>query len=169
MKKSNKKGFTLIEMLVVIAIIAILVSIVVPVVMHSTDKAKAAADAANLRSVLGELSMYYLDGVAEGETVDLGYVTIKNQGGLISMQATREDVSGGGSATKLKCKSIPDAWLCVSAEKDHILVEFQDGPTDNGAVYYTIDDFARAAEGGKLEPTGDKPSKPGLDDVSGKH
>lgn len=52
----NKKGFTLIEMLVVIAIIAVLVSIVIPVVTNSTDKAEAATDAANLRSILGYLN-----------------------------------------------------------------------------------------------------------------
>lgn len=50
MKKMNKKGFTLIEMLVVIAIIAILVAIIIPTVMNATDKSKAATDAANLRS-----------------------------------------------------------------------------------------------------------------------
>lgn len=49
----KNKGFTLIEMLVVIAIVAVLVSIVIPTVTAATTKAKAAADAANLRSVLG--------------------------------------------------------------------------------------------------------------------
>ena len=59
MKKS--KGFTLIEMLVVIAIIAILVAIIVPVVGNSTAKAKAAADAANLRSIATTVAVDYLD------------------------------------------------------------------------------------------------------------
>ena len=52
----NKKGFTLIEMLVVIAIIAVLVSIVIPVVDSATSKAEAAVDAANLRNVMGQLN-----------------------------------------------------------------------------------------------------------------
>ena len=52
----NKKGFTLIEMLVVIAIIAILVAVIIPTVSSSTDKAKAATDAANLRATLGALN-----------------------------------------------------------------------------------------------------------------
>ena len=56
LKKNHKKGFTLIEMLVVIAIIAVLVAVVIPVVGQSTTRAKAAVDAANLRSVLGSLN-----------------------------------------------------------------------------------------------------------------
>lgn len=52
----NNKGFTLIEMLVVIAIIAVLVSVVIPTVTAATTKAEAAADAANLRSVLGYMN-----------------------------------------------------------------------------------------------------------------
>ena len=52
----NKKGFTLIEMLVVIAVIAVLVSVVIPTVTAATTKAKAATDAANLRSALGALN-----------------------------------------------------------------------------------------------------------------
>lgn len=58
----NKKGFTLIEMLVVIAIIAILVAVVIPVVGNSTEKAKAATDAANLRAVYAELNIHVLNG-----------------------------------------------------------------------------------------------------------
>ena len=76
-KLTNKKGFTLIEMLVVIAIIAILVAIIIPVVTSSTDKAAAATDAANLRSYKAEITTHYLskDGkvtVADGTGVVSG-------------------------------------------------------------------------------------------------
>lgn len=69
MTKMNKKGFTLIEMLVVIAIIAVLVSIVVPTVSKSTAKAAAATDAANLRSMASTIAIDYLD----NDTVDGSY------------------------------------------------------------------------------------------------
>ena len=59
-KFKNKKGFTLIEMLVVIAIIAILVAIIVPTVTSATNKAKYATDAANLRSALAEAEIHHL-------------------------------------------------------------------------------------------------------------
>ena len=60
----NKKGFTLIEMLVVIAIIAILVAIVIPVVGNSTEKAKEAKDAANIRSAIATVTTQALAGNA---------------------------------------------------------------------------------------------------------
>ena len=60
--KMNKKGFTLIEMLVVIAIIAILVAIVIPGVGNSTEKAKEAADAANIRAAIAEVTTKALSG-----------------------------------------------------------------------------------------------------------
>lgn len=62
MKKLNKKGFTLIEMLVVIAIIAILVAIIIPTVTSATSKAKASTDAANLRSAKAIITIGVLDG-----------------------------------------------------------------------------------------------------------
>ena len=48
--KKNKKGFTLMEMLIVVAIIAILVAIAVPVFSTQLNNAKTEVDAANLRS-----------------------------------------------------------------------------------------------------------------------
>lgn len=66
MTKMNKKGFTLIEMLVVIAIIAVLVSIIVPTVSSATKKANYATDAANLRSALAECEIAYLSAGTTG-------------------------------------------------------------------------------------------------------
>lgn len=76
MKKMNKKGFTLIEMLAVIAIIAVLVAIIVPAVGSSTTKAKAATNAANLRSAAASITIDYVNGklsVNESTKVVTGY------------------------------------------------------------------------------------------------
>lgn len=61
MNKMNKKGFTLIEMLVVIAIIAILVAIIIPVVSAATERATESRDAANIRAAIAQVSA---DGLA---------------------------------------------------------------------------------------------------------
>lgn len=52
--KRNNKGFTLMEMLIVVAIIAILVAIAIPTFSGALEKAREAADAANLRAAYAE-------------------------------------------------------------------------------------------------------------------
>lgn len=65
--KNNKKGFTLIEMMIVIAIVAVLVSVIIPIMNGSTDRAAAATNAANLRAAEGQLvSMMLADPDAFG-------------------------------------------------------------------------------------------------------
>ncbi len=54
MKKRSKKGFTLAELLIVIAIIAILIAIMFPVFGAQLDKARAAAELANVRAAYSE-------------------------------------------------------------------------------------------------------------------
>lgn len=50
MQKRGKKGFTLMEMLIVVAIIAILIAIAIPAFMAQLNKARAETDTANIRS-----------------------------------------------------------------------------------------------------------------------
>lgn len=81
MKKMNKKGFTLIEMLVVIAIIAILVAIVIPTVSNATEKAKQATDVANVRSLVAQYQIELLNGDATTSKAALESFTAKSAKG----------------------------------------------------------------------------------------
>lgn len=54
-KLSKKKGFTLMEMMIVVAIIAILIAIIIPTLKGALDRANAAADEANLRAYYAEV------------------------------------------------------------------------------------------------------------------
>lgn len=52
--KENKKGFTLAELLIVVAIIAVLVAVSIPIFTGQLEKARQATTAANLRSAYAE-------------------------------------------------------------------------------------------------------------------
>lgn len=57
-KMRNKKGFTLVELMVVVVIIGILVAIAIPVYNGTQNNAKTKADAANLRIIDGAIAQY---------------------------------------------------------------------------------------------------------------
>ena len=125
-KRLDKKGFTLIEMLVVIAIIAVLVAIIIPVVVSSTDKAEAAADAANLRSVLGEANTLLMTNNANG-----------------SLLQSAEFETG-------ECKTFPGADMYIMYVNPGFIKIFYE---DNN-LYYGLDYFADIAENGSTTLTG---------------
>lgn len=125
-KRLNKKGFTLIEMLVVIAIIAVLVAIIIPVVVSSTDKAEAAADAANLRSVLGEANSLLM---------------MKDPTGSI-LQTAEFDTG--------ECKTFPGADMYILyVNPGFIKIYYK-----SNNAYYGLDYFADIAEKGTTSLTG---------------
>ena len=130
-RKENKKGFTLIEMLVVIAIIAILVAIIVPTVISSTKRADASTDAANLRSILGEANIAVFNG---------------------------EKMRAVDSAKKecLKSKSYPDAKLMIVYTMPGFVEVFY----VDGDQYYGLDYFTELAEKGSTSVSTERPVYP---------
>lgn len=70
MKKNNNKGFTLMEMLIVVAIIAVLVAIAIPVFTNQLEKSREATDAANIRSAYAEVMAAALTGATKDEAAN---------------------------------------------------------------------------------------------------
>ena len=57
----DQRGFTFIEIMVVVAILAVLAAIVVPRIMGRTDEAKITASKVQMRNIEGALKLYKLD------------------------------------------------------------------------------------------------------------
>ena len=53
--KQNKKGFTLAELLIVVAIIAVLVAISIPIFTSQLEKSRESVDIANIRAAYAEV------------------------------------------------------------------------------------------------------------------
>lgn len=78
-KKLNKKGFTLAELLVVVAIIGVLVAISIPIFTGQLEKARDAVSIANIRAAYAEASTQYLTGTdASGAAITGSDVTISD-------------------------------------------------------------------------------------------
>lgn len=58
MKKLNKKGFTLIELIVVIGILAVLALILIPSIINYVDQARVATAQANARSAYSAAALH---------------------------------------------------------------------------------------------------------------
>lgn len=69
MRKSNKKGFTLVELVVVIAIIGILAAILVPTMMNYVKKARLKTANANAKLIFTTCNNQAADLIADGESV----------------------------------------------------------------------------------------------------
>ena len=59
-KMNNRKGFTLAELLIVVAIIAVLVAIAIPVFTTQLERSREATDLANIRSAYAEAMTDYI-------------------------------------------------------------------------------------------------------------
>lgn len=90
-KLTNKKGFTLAELLVVVAIIAVLVAVSIPIFTSKLEKAREATDIANMRAAKAAAVTEYLN-----DTVAVTkYYDAKN-GTLVD---AKDNITGYGKGT----------------------------------------------------------------------
>ena len=92
-RKSGKKGFTLMEMLIVVAIIGILIAIAIPTFSNALNKARVAADEANLHSFYSaKISDHMLNETALPHATT-GATTVEIDGTTYTLQAGKYDIT----------------------------------------------------------------------------
>ena len=111
------KGFTMAELLIVVAIIAVLTAIAIPVFSNQLEKSRQATDLANLRSAYAQVMASALTEVAEGG------VTKADDGSTYTKQV------------KAKKKQ---AWLAGTTVEVGGITDVPGTPTTDNNGYWTV-------------------------------
>lgn len=135
--KQNKNGFTLMEMLIVIAIIAVLIAVAIPVFASQLEKAREATDLANVRSAYAQVSTEALLGDSEATvTVDLKQkqadwqsVDPVNIGGIVHSKSQ-------GDTKNWKGVAAPNGTCVVSYKEDYGIILNWSGKADPSISKY---------------------------------
>ena len=113
-KMLNKKGFTLAELLIVVAIIAVLVAIAIPVFTTQLEKSREATDMSNLRAAYAEVMAEYL---SNGATVPAAGIkaTVNARQTIADWQNTENGhlivrVNGTEQTVDVDAKTSGSAW-----------------------------------------------------------
>ena len=102
-KLKKQGGFTLVEMLIVVAIIAILIAIAIPMVNSALERAREATDAANERAAIGLASIAFManeQGSAEDTKTGINTSTGGTSFYLVEKGTTSSNSSTGGQLLK---------------------------------------------------------------------
>lgn len=99
LKKQSKKGFTLMELLIVVAIIAVLVAIAIPLFTNQLEKVREATDLANIRSAYAVASAEQLTNEDQG-TDGVGVATTPAMESEGAFEKGGDVVIGGHDMTK---------------------------------------------------------------------
>lgn len=135
--KQNKNGFTLMEMLIVIAIIAVLIAVAIPVFASQLEKTREATDLANVRSAYAQVSTEALLGDSEATvTVDLKQkqadwqsVDPVNIGGIVHSKSQGDTKNWIGVAE-------PNGTCVVSYKEDYGIILNWSGKADPSTPKY---------------------------------
>ncbi len=135
--KQNKNGFTLMEMLIVIAIIAVLIAVAIPVFASQLEKAREATDLANVRSAYAQVSTEALLGNSEAtvtvnlkqKQADWQSVDPVNIGGIVHYKGQEDTVNWIGVAA-------PNGTCVVSYKEDYGIILNWSGKADPSKPKY---------------------------------
>ena len=86
--KKNNKGFTLAELLIVVAIIAVLVAIAIPVFTSQLEKSREATDLSNIRAAYAEVMSAALTDTAATHDSTIPHVSRTGSAGTFAWSVT---------------------------------------------------------------------------------
>ncbi len=161
MKKTNNKGFSLVELIIVIAIMAVLIGVLAPQFIKYVERSRESTDLQNIAETKTAVESYVADNQIEGEKA----ITVKVTPGSGSTPGTIVVAGDGYTANDLKEYGIADSqnlksnswatftwtyndtgsayqWKCTGTKGDG---------SDVGATYFYADGSKVGTSGGSGE------------------
>lgn len=148
-KLKKQGGFTMVELLIVVAIIAILVAVSIPMMSQALEKSRHAVDQANVRDAIALASVQYLtnpDDFKDGNEKSYFYCVDENHQGYLSDAETAPDDAAEPECTCSTATSLTDKDLKVT-------IKPPTNPADVGAkptitTSWIFDGTTKAPSGG---------------------
>ena len=134
-EKLNKKGFTLAELLIVVAIIAVLVAVSVPVFNSKLERAREATDIANLRAAKVAVSADYLNGDIKLDGTGKAVVYYDADNGVL--RDSSSDIKAYGQGTKVNGNTSYGDYMTDSENQGKLIqitLQAKESGTDTSKV-----------------------------------
>lgn len=140
----GQRGFTLLELMIVVAIIAILAGILIPNFTHARAQAQTAACEANLREIATAFELYYADNQVypTGSNTKIVATTISNAG-VNYLNTVPQDPSASTTTANYTFTSSAAAnppgyvIVCPGNHDPQTLSRIYGGTTTNTKITYT--------------------------------
>jgi prepilin-type N-terminal cleavage/methylation domain-containing protein len=140
----KKKGFTLLEVLIVVIIIGVLAAISLPQYVNTIEKARSAEALSILGTLRSSMERHYFEDLAMGEDNDTSF----NAGATGSIML---DIDNPNDSSELWLYGVDDDNDPASETKDYLVGAVRTGKTD---YWVTIDEGGSVTKSQALGGTG---------------
>ena len=145
MRRRNNKGFTLAELLIVVAIIAVLTAIAIPVFGTQLEKSRDAVSVSNMRAAYAEAAAEYITwngGTYAAASTTTGVQSITEAAGVVTITVKGVDI---------KSQSATPSWSGLANDLPFTAYGDPGTPIDNGTATFTYTTSTGAWELTKIE------------------